>query len=194
MSRTRAVGPERKGKLTGGAQRAHALALRYTLRMPSWIRLRAWLPTLVLLPFTGYFLLQRSHGVFLDPLNMLIHEAGHLCFFFFGDALHAAGGTLMQVLLPVTLAYHFWQYHSRLGMQVSFLWLGQNCLNISVYAADARIQGLDLLLGRKHDWSFLLGRLGLLDYDQLFAFFFCFCAMLSFIALLVLPSVMREES
>lgn len=170
-----------------------ALASRSTLAVPVWIHVKAWLPSLLLLPFCGYFLSHRMEGGFLDPLNMLIHEAGHLCFFFFGELLHAAGGSLMQVVLPMTLAYHFWQYHSRLGMQVSLLWLGQNFLNISVYAADARAQNLDLLTGRRHDWSYLLGQSGLLEYDHLFAFCLCFCAMLSFIALLLMPLLMEES-
>ncbi len=183
-----------KGKTFGtNAQRVLALAPRYTLTAPSWIRLKTWLPSIVLVPVCLYFVLKRSDGIFLDPLNMLIHEAGHLCFFFLGDSLHAAGGTLMQILLPATLAFHFWQYHSRLGMQVSLLWLGQNFLNISVYAADARVQGLDLLVGRTHDWSYLLNRLGLLEYDLVFAFFSCFFALMTFMALLALPFYMEVD-
>lgn len=175
------------------AQRALAFAPRYTLAAPAWIRLKKWVPSLVLLPLCLYFVFQRSDRVFLDPLNMLIHEAGHLCFFFLGHSLHAAGGTLMQILLPATLALHFWQYHSRLGVQVSLLWLGQNFLTISVYAADARVQGLDLLAGRTHDWSYLLGRFGLLEYDFVFAFLSCVFALMTFMALLALPFYMEEN-
>lgn len=183
-----------QGKLfDANAQRVLALAPRYTPTVPSWIRLKTWFPSLVLVPVCLYFVLKRSDGIFLDPLNMLIHEAGHLCFFFLGDGLHAAGGTLMQILLPATLACHFWQYHSRLGMQVSLLWLGQNFLNISVYAADARVQGLDLLGGRTHDWSYLLDRFGLLEYDLVFAFFFCFLALMTFMALLALPFYLEVD-
>ena len=178
---------------SANAQRMLALAPRYTLVAPSWIRLKAWFPSLVLVPVCLYFVLNRGDGTFLDPLNMLIHEAGHLCFFFLGDSLHAAGGTLMQILLPATLALHFWQYHSRLGMQVALLWLGQNFLNISVYAADARVQVLDLLAGRTHDWSYLLDRLGLLEYDLVVAYLSCFFALMTFMALLALPFYMEVD-
>ena len=174
-------------------QPALAVVPRYTPFVPFGIRLKTWLPSLFLLPLCIYFLLNRSDGVFLDPLNVLIHEAGHLCFFFFGDIMHAAGGTLMQIALPATLAFHFWQYHSRLGIQVSLLWLGQNFLGISVYAADARMQGLDMILNLEHDWSYLLGRLGLLEYDHVFAFLCCFFAMLTFMAMLLLPRYMKSE-
>lgn len=173
------------------APRALSTVPRYTRHALSGIRLKTWRSSLLLLPACLYFLFKHGEALFLDPLTVLIHEAGHLCFFFFGDLLHAAGGTLMQILLPVTLAWHFWQYRSREGIQVSLLWLGQNLLAISVYAADARMQGLDVLLGRQHDWSYLLGRLGLLEYDQAVAFACCFFAILSFLALLALPRFMK---
>ena len=130
----------------------------------------------------GYLLeIPRQKGSDRTSLLILVHVA------------KLVGGTLMQILLPATLAFHFWQYHSRLGIQVSLLWLGQNFLNISVYAADARVQGLDLLGGRTHDWSYLLDRLGLLEYDLVFAFFFCFLALMTFMALLALPFYMEVD-
>ena len=68
------------------AKAPHALALapRYTLAVPFGIRLKTWLPSLLLMPLCVYFLLKRGDGLFLDPLTVLIHEAGHLCFFFLG--------------------------------------------------------------------------------------------------------------
>ena len=95
-----------KGKTyNANAQRVMAFAPRYTLVAPSWIRLKEWLPSIVLVPVCLYFVLNRSDASFLDPLKTLIHEAGHLCFFFLGDSLHAAAGTLMHILLPATLAF-----------------------------------------------------------------------------------------
>ncbi|MFQ5571016.1 MAG: hypothetical protein ACE5G0_15155 [Rhodothermales bacterium] len=168
-------------------------AQRYTLPAPEWIRLKTWLPSLLLLPVCIHFLLRHGDDPVFNVLNLLIHEAGHLWFFIFGDFFHAAGGTLMQVLLPAALILHFRRYRVRLGMQIAFLWLGQNFLDISVYAADARSLQLVLLGNRKHDWVYLLNRFGWLEYDQAFAFGFCFLAMLSFIALLVLPAYWAHE-
>ncbi len=152
---------------------------------------KAWLSSLALLPVCCYFLAGRGDALPLDTLNLLVHEAGHLCFFFLGEFWHAAGGSIMQVLLPAVLAGHFWQYDAPLGIQVSLLWLGQNALNVSVYAADARAQDLALLSGRQHDWHHLLAQIGLLDYDRAVAFVFCYVAIVSFIALLLLPLRMR---
>ena len=99
----------------------------------------------------------------------------------------------MQVILPAIVACHFYQYRSLLGIQVSLLWLGQNLLNISVYAADARAQELSLLVNRKHDWHHLLEQTGLPAYDQVFAYGFCVLAMLTFIGLLALPFFERRD-
>lgn len=169
---------------------ATALPLPRALRALGW---RAWLPTLVLLPVCLYEAVSRGEPGLLDGLNLLIHEAGHLCFYFLGETMHAAGGTLMQLILPAAIAVHFWQYRSVLGMQVGLLWLGENCLDVSVYVADARVQELLLLPGRQHDWHFLLDAFGLLAYDQTIAYFFCVAAVLTFMVLLALPALVDER-
>lgn len=148
---------------------------------------RRWLPSAVLLPVCLYVLARRGAVAGVDQLNFLIHEAGHLLFFALGDLWHAAGGTLMQVLVPALLVGHFWRFGLPLGVQVSLLWLGQNALDVSTYAADARTQTLALLPGRSHDWAHLLDRLDLLAYDALIAYLFCVGAMLCFIAAVVWP-------
>ena len=169
---------------------ASALALSRALRALGW---RTWLPTLLLLPVCLYEAVSWGEPGLLDGLNLLIHEAGHLCFYFLGETMHAAGGTFMQLLLPGAIVVHFWQYRSVLGMQVGLLWLGENCLDVSVYVADARVQELLLLPGRQHDWHFLLDAFGLLAYDQTIAYFFCVAALLIFMVLLVLPGFVGER-
>ena len=153
--------------------------------LPEWVQV--WGTSLALLPLCLYAATTwgKTHPLF--GLNLLIHEAGHLCFAALGPFLHAAGGTILQVLVPAVVAVHFWQYRSVLGMQVGLLWLGQNCIDVSVYVADARRQALELLPGAEHDWHFLLARTGLLDYDLVIAYLFCVAAMLCFLGLLLLP-------
>lgn len=159
----------------------------YTIPTPFSLTRQRWLSTLALLPVCLYLCARRGEPQVLDLLNLLVHEAGHFCFYFFGDTMHAAGGTLMQVLLPAAIVLHFRQYYSRLGMQIGLLWLGQNCLNISVYVQDARVQELILLPGRKHDWHYLLGQMGGLEYDGFIAYLFCVASLLCFLSLLVMP-------
>ena len=55
-----------------------------------------------------------------------------------------------------------------LSGDVCFLWIGQNLLNVSVYAGDAVAMQLDLLGGDGviHDWNYLLSELGILNYTH----------------------------
>lgn len=154
---------------------------------PLYEALRPWMGSLVLLPVCLYFALRRGHYTLLDNADLIIHEAGHAFFLFFGDFMHAAGGTLMQLLLPSLLVWHFWRHAYRFGTQVSLFWLGHNLINISVYAADARARRLPLLGNGAHDWHYMLGRLGWLEHDAAVGYLFFGLALLAFIANLLLP-------
>jgi hypothetical protein len=105
-------------------------------------------------------------GSFLDGLDLAIHETGHLVFAMFGDVIHAAGGTLFQLIVPATFLGYFVRNNDRHAATVALWWIAQNLWNISVYVRDARVQELPLVGGGEHDWAFLLGRFGLLAHDQ----------------------------
>lgn len=79
-------------------------------------------------------------------------------------------------------------------MQFSLLWLGQNFINISVYAADARAQQLPLLGGNKvyHDWHYLLSALGILDFDTGVGYIFFGIAVLIFVTVILMPLIIRD--
>lgn len=151
--------------------------------------LRLWGGSLALLPLCCYFALTRGTYTLFDTAALVIHEAGHVFFSPFGRFIGIAGGTLMQVLLPGLLAWHFWRHRYRFGVQVSLLWLGHNLINISVYAADARARQLPLLGGNvhHHDWWNLLRMTNLLPYDQAIGLLFFSAALLVFGGLLALP-------
>jgi hypothetical protein len=104
----------------------------------------------------------------LDLVNLVFHEAGHAVFGFFGDFLGILGGSLMQVLVPSIATGHFLLYGQRWSGMVTLFWVSQSLFNVSVYVKDARAQALPLLGGDGviRDWSWLLGRLGLLSWDQ----------------------------
>jgi len=150
--------------------------------------IRTWVSSIVLLPICLYFCLNRGAYTFVDNADLLIHEAGHFFFHFFGDFIHAAGGTLMQIILPSVLIWHFLYHDYKLGTQVSLLWLGHNFMNISIYAADAQAQQLPLLGNGYHDWHYMLNRLDLLAYDHVFGNVFFTLAILCFLLLLLLPA------
>src|SRR5690606_34026294 len=118
--------------------------------------------------------------------------AGHFFFRFFGRFMLYAGGTLMQILLPSLLVWQFWRHQYRVGVQVSMLWLGQNLINISVYAADARARRLPLLGGdaAEHDWWNMLRIVDLLAYARAIGMLFFVLAIGVFAALLAVPRLL----
>ncbi len=128
----------------------------------------------------------------MDNVDLIIHEAGHFFFTIFGRFIMLLGGTLMQIILPSILIFHFFVHDYRLGTQVSLFWLGHNFINISVYVADARTRRLPLLSGNinHHDWWQMLGMLDMLSYDQIIGYIFFGLAIVVFIILLALPRIM----
>lgn len=104
----------------------------------------------------------------LDLVNLVFHEAGHAVFGLFGEFLGVLGGTLMQILIPAIATGHFVLYGQRWSGMVTLFWVSQSLFSVSVYVKDARSQALPLLGGDDaiHDWNWLLGRLGLLSWDQ----------------------------
>lgn len=100
----------------------------------------------------------------------------------------------MQILLPSLIIWYFWRNTYRTGAQVGLLWLGQNFINISVYAADARAQALPLLGGNKvyHDWTYLLGTTNLLQYDIEVGYAFFGIAIIIFVIASILPLIFQE--
>jgi hypothetical protein len=104
--------------------------------------------------------------------NLVFHEAGHVLFGFLGEFMTVAGGSLLQVIVPVVLAGAFLRRLDWFGAIVCTWWAGQNLLDLAPYIADARALQLPLLGGRTgaevegHDWEYLLGRLGWLHLDR----------------------------
>lgn len=154
---------------------------------------KKWIPSIIILPLAIYFTLTRGEYTLIDNVDLVIHEAGHFFFMFFGKYIYTLGGTLMQIILPLIIVWYFLSNYYRTGVQFSLLWLGQNFVNISVYAADAQEQALPLLGGNKvyHDWAYLLGEIGMLQHDDIFGYFFFGIGILIFVIAIVLPLIMR---
>lgn len=114
---------------------------------------------------------------FLHLVNLPFHEAGHIIFAPLGRFLQVFGGTMGQILIPCLCVGTFLvKSRDVFGASVSMWWLGENFLDIAPYINDAR--ALDLLLlggvtGKDvdgyHDWQYLLGTLGWLEYDHMIA-------------------------
>jgi len=158
-----------------------------------WEEVKPWVPSIILLPVCIYIVATRGKYLLIDHFNLLVHEGGHGIFMFFGEFIYIAGGTLMQIILPSLIVWYFFTNGYRFGVQLFMVWLGQNFVNISVYAADARDRALPLLGGSGviHDWHYLLSKTGLLQYDQIVGYFFVGCAVIVFSGALLMPLVMR---
>jgi len=107
---------------------------------------------------------------FLDRVNLIAHEAGHLFFGWFGEFIMVLGGTIGQLFVPAALTGYFYLRREFFSAAVTFFWVGQNFLNISVYAKDAQAMALPLVsIGGGdaiHDWHYILTKVGLLRWDQ----------------------------
>ncbi|MBI3934406.1 MAG: hypothetical protein HY316_06910 [Acidobacteria bacterium] len=127
------------------------------------------------LAFYGLFLvyaLRDADGfLFIDQVNLIVHEAGHLLFGWLGRTLGLWGGTLLELIVPAALAAHFALRRQTTGAAFAAFFFFENFLYISVYMADARAQALPLVtvgdpaMGG-HDWFRIFAQLGLLPYDR----------------------------
>lgn len=115
-----------------------------------------------------YYTYTYTEWHFIDNVNLIFHEAGHTIFSFFGEFIHVLAGSGFQLLLPLSITLYFFFQKQYLSTSLCLFWVGQNLLNISVYAGDALRMELDLLGGDSviHDWNYLLGNLNLLFYTD----------------------------
>ena len=132
------------------------------------IALVAWLV------FFGLFLYQLARGtgllLLMDGVFVPIHEGGHLLFRFFGEFLMVAGGTFLQLFVPLALATYFFFQRQTQGVAFCMFFFFEQFLPIATYMADARAQDLPLLtVGDAeyviHDWNYLFTKLGVLEHD-----------------------------
>lgn len=158
------------------------------------VTIKRWIPSIIILPIAAYWVLNRGEFGLLDNADLVIHEAGHFFFSILGKFVYTFGGTLMQIILPSIIVSFFFRNNYRTGVQFALLWLGQNLINISVYAADARARKLPLLGGNKvyHDWHYLLGEMGILEYDQIVGYIFVDIAIIIFAVAVLMPLLTHD--
>jgi hypothetical protein len=120
------------------------------------------------------FLYQAARGsgalLMIDLVFVPVHEGGHLLFRFFGEFLAVAGGTILQLAVPLMLAIFFVFQRQIPGTAFCVFFFFEQFLPIATYMADARAQELPLLtVGDSddviHDWAYLFGKLGALNQD-----------------------------
>jgi hypothetical protein len=108
---------------------------------------------------------------FLDRVDLVIHEAGHMLFRWFGEFMMVIGGTLGQLAVPAGIAVYFYLRRELFSSSVALFWTGQNFFNISHYIKDAQAMEMPLVsIGGGedtiHDWNYLLLKFNVLRHDQ----------------------------
>ena len=128
--------------------------------------------------FTVYFLwcaFDPENARFTHLINLPIHEAGHVLFRIFGEFMGIAGGSLLQILIPIIFFAYFVYHRKPFSASIVLFWVGNNFLDVYVYANDAQVMQLPLLSGLTgaeggfHDWNYLLTETNLLDKTYLIA-------------------------
>jgi hypothetical protein len=107
------------------------------------------------------------HYHFIDGVNLLFHEAGHVFLRPFGLTLHVLGGTLLQLVMPLACAAHFARRGGTIEALLCVAWMGESLMYVAWYMADAQAMALPLVGGGEiHDWNWLLRKYGVLQHTQ----------------------------
>jgi hypothetical protein len=122
--------------------------------------------------FLLYAAAKNGEFLFIDFANLVIHEAGHPLFSYFGDGATVWGGTILQWFVPFALAMYFFTQRQVAAFVFSMFFFFENWLYTATYMADARAQALPLVsIGggegdeNMHDWYNIFSRLGVLNQD-----------------------------
>jgi hypothetical protein len=124
--------------------------------------------------FMVYAARSDSGYLFIDNVNLVVHEGGHLLFGWLGETMGLWGGTLLQWMVPAALAAWFFVQRQTTGFVFCLFMVFENFLYTATYMADARAQVLPLVtVGDAdvagHDWNMIFSSLGMLEYDTAIA-------------------------
>jgi hypothetical protein len=97
--------------------------------------------------------------------NLIVHEAGHFLFGWFGQTIGILGGTLAEVLVPLLLAAYFLRQGHTVAVAFCVFWAFHTSSGIASYMADARTVALPLVGSGDHDWEMLFTQWGVLHRD-----------------------------
>ncbi|MGA3324075.1 MAG: hypothetical protein ABSF45_06345 [Terriglobia bacterium] len=120
--------------------------------------------------FPLYAFRNRSVHLLIDYVFVPIHEDGHLLFSYFGHTLMVAGGTILQLGVPVMLAIHFAFQRQPTGTALCSFFFFENVLNVATTMAESRRMDLQYVtVGdpdfAEHDWLTMFSQMCVLEYD-----------------------------
>jgi hypothetical protein len=152
----------------------------------SWFPIFGEILCLGLILYWSYPLLTApAPWIFLDGVNLIFHEAGHLITYFLGTTISILSGSLFQLIIPLGLLIYFLYHESRFSAAFALFWLGDNLINVGLYIADARAQLLPLI-GGQHDWHYLLTQFNLLENDLILGSFAKYLGQASILVSLII--------
>lgn len=165
------------------------------LDVPDDVPRAAWLGRVALLALVAVWGMSVLLARLTEPPTLLhltvilFHEAGHVFFAPFGEALRVAGGTLGQLLLPLICVVALQRRGDNFGAAICLAWMAMSGIDAAVYAYDAADPVLPLIGGGTgadsfHDFVFLFERYGQLGHARAWA-----VAMKAGSALLLLASL-----
>lgn len=160
-----------------------AIALSLKADAEDWCRGRLWLPRAPVVALFAWSLLgywrdyEYVSGVWplsFEPLNLGIHELGHVLFSPLGRFLGVAGGSFLQCLAPVVAGAMFLRQRDYFAISVALFWLATNLFHVGTYCLDANGElNLPLVSPFRgevvHDWYYLLDTTGLLHRNHAIA-------------------------
>ncbi len=146
---------------------------------------------ILLINFSSVLIFSQDPWIFLDGVNLLIHEFGHLAFAFGGETIGILGGTLMQLIVPSLFLIYYLKRTDFFSSSFCIFWIGDNFINISRYIRDARSMALPLVGGGEHDWNILLTKWGLLENDiQIGNFFYGLGTILLIVSIMLIVLIL----
>jgi len=117
---------------------------------------------LIILYFSYLLIFKKITFILLDHLNLLMHEAGHIVFYPFGDFMQTLSVSITQIVIPSLFVIYFLKKRDLFSTSFSIFWIWSNFIDVSIYTADARYRILPLIGGVSHDWNIILSRMHLL--------------------------------
>jgi len=145
--------------------------LKYELDL--WIESReSWIPRALLALYLAYaglrHMLNPLYGSWFSGITLAFHEMGHIVFIPLGRTMTIAGGSIMQLAIPLTAAiYLLKKQNDWFGFGVGLAWLSFAMFELATYIGDAARMELPLVGfggGYHHDWATLLTQWRVIDY------------------------------
>ncbi len=102
--------------------------------------------------FSLYLMIWRPTFSPFDWINVLVHETGHLVFLPFADAAATAGGSILQIGLPLLLALAYLAQDDKFGASISIWWLGQSLTFLATYIGPSK-EGAVEFFRTSADWD-----------------------------------------